>query len=61
MSLNPGQFQLRLAWKRLALHEDDLDAPAYASTWGDEALVDRSVLAGHASMLGYTDPAYPLE
>jgi aryl-alcohol dehydrogenase-like predicted oxidoreductase len=41
--------------------EDYLAALDYDFTAEDEALVNRLVAPGHASTLGYNDPAYPIE
>jgi aryl-alcohol dehydrogenase-like predicted oxidoreductase len=41
--------------------EDYFAALGYDFTAEDEALVDRLVAPGHASTLGYNDPAYPIE
>jgi aryl-alcohol dehydrogenase-like predicted oxidoreductase len=41
--------------------EDYLAALGYDFTAEDEALVNRLVAPGHASTLGYNDPAYPIE
>jgi aryl-alcohol dehydrogenase-like predicted oxidoreductase len=71
--ISPGQFAL--AWvlnNRLvtaaiagprtgAQWEEYVGALSYRFTAEDEALVDRLVVAGHASSPGYNDPAYPIE
>ena len=41
--------------------EDYLGALKHSFTAEDEALVDRLVVAGHASTPGFVDPAYPVE